>query len=96
VNAFAPIVEKLSENFWFIAWIAVMIPTRAMMPKAMIATVNPVRNLLPRTVRKANEKTSRKLMLICYPEINQKKRDMSGWFLAAGAAIFAANAATSY
>jgi hypothetical protein len=51
-------VEKLSINFWFMALIAVMIPTRAMIPNAMIATVRPVRSLLLRTVRKAREKMS--------------------------------------
>ncbi len=33
-------VEKLSENFWFIALIAVMIPTNAIIPKAIIETVS--------------------------------------------------------
>src|SRR5262245_4320193 len=55
-------VEKLSLNFWFIALIAVMIPTRAMIPKAIMATVRPVRSLLLLTERKASEKISRKFI----------------------------------
>lgn len=51
-------VEKLSVSFWFIASIAVMMPIKAMMPKAIMATVIPLRSLLLRTVRKAKEKTS--------------------------------------
>ncbi|WP_431213736.1 hypothetical protein ACQ86N_02145 [Puia sp. P3] len=53
VNPLAPMAEKLSVNFCFMALIAVLMPTRAMMPKAMMATVMPVRSLLLRTVRKA-------------------------------------------
>ena len=49
---------KLSVNFWFIALIAVMMPIKAMIPKAIIATVIPVRSLLLRMVLKASEKTS--------------------------------------
>jgi hypothetical protein len=51
-------VEKLSVNFWFIALMAVMIPISAIMPKAIIATVSIVRNLLLSTVLKASEKIS--------------------------------------
>jgi hypothetical protein len=58
VKPVAPIVEKLSVNFWFIALIAVIMPINAMIPNAMMATVIPVRSLLPRTVLDANEKTS--------------------------------------
>ena len=58
VNPFAPIVEKLSVNFWFMALMAVIIPTSAIMPNAIIATVNPVLSLLLRTVRYAKEKMS--------------------------------------
>ena len=62
VKVLAPIVEKLSVNFWFMALMAVIIPISAMMPKAIIATVNPVRNLLLRMVRKASENVSRKFI----------------------------------
>ena len=55
-------VEKLSVSFWFMASMAVMIPTRAMMPKAMMATVRPVRSLLLRTVLEARERMSEKFM----------------------------------
>lgn len=58
----APMVEKLSVNFWFIACMAVMMPTRAIIPKAMMETVSPVRSLLLRIVRKASEKISRNLI----------------------------------
>ena len=44
------------------ALIAVMIPTRAMMPKAMMATVMPVRNLLLRMVRNERERMSDNFM----------------------------------
>jgi hypothetical protein len=64
VKEFAPIVEKLSVNFWFMALMAVIIPTTAIMPKAMMATVSPVRSLLLRMERNASEKMSRKFMLI--------------------------------
>jgi hypothetical protein len=37
---------------------AVIIPTSAMMPKAIMATVMPVRSLLALTVLRASEKTS--------------------------------------
>src|SRR5258708_12276618 len=50
VNPLAPIAAKLSVNFCFMASIAVLMPTTAMIPKAMIATVIPVRSLLPRIV----------------------------------------------
>jgi hypothetical protein len=40
------------------ASIAVLIPTSAMIPKAMIATVSPVRSLLLLTVRKARDMVS--------------------------------------
>jgi hypothetical protein len=58
VKPLAPILEKLSVNFWFMASIAVMMPTRAMIPNAMIDTVKPVRSRLPRMVRKASENMS--------------------------------------
>lgn len=51
-------VEKLSVSFWFMALIAVMIPTSAIIPKAIMDTVIPVRSLLLRTVRNASDKTS--------------------------------------
>jgi hypothetical protein len=54
----APIEEKLSLRLWFIDWIAVMMPINAIMPKAMMATVIPVRSLLLRTVRNAKVKES--------------------------------------
>jgi hypothetical protein len=40
------------------ASIAVMMPIRAIIPKAMMATVIPVRNLLLRTVRHASLRES--------------------------------------
>jgi hypothetical protein len=55
-------VEKLSLKLLFIASIAVIIPTRAMIPKAIMATVIPVRSLLALTVRRARENTSRNFM----------------------------------
>jgi hypothetical protein len=55
-------VEKLSRRLAFIASIAVMIPTRAMMPKAMIATVIPVRSLCDRTVLIASMMVSKNFM----------------------------------
>src|SRR5258708_6218831 len=58
VNPLAPIAEKLSVNFCFMSSIAVLIPTRAMIPKAMMATVMPVRTLLLFTVRKARASVS--------------------------------------
>src|ERR1700727_730334 len=58
VKPLAPMAEKLSVNFCFMASIAVLMPTRAIMPKAMIATVIPVRRRLPLIVRKAREKVS--------------------------------------
>ncbi|MEI9810372.1 MAG: hypothetical protein WDO16_22240 [Bacteroidota bacterium] len=68
-------VEKLSENFWFIACMAVMMPIRAMIPKAIIETVRPVRNLLLRTVREASEKVSKKVidekLILRYPEVKE-------------------------
>ena len=63
LNALAPIVEKLSRKLLFIASIAVIIPTNAMIPKAMIATVMPVRSLFPLTVLQANTKLSSSFML---------------------------------
>jgi len=44
------------------ALIAVIIPTSAIIPNAIMATVSPVRSLLLRTVRQAREKISRKLI----------------------------------
>ena len=58
LKAFAPMEEKLSFKLWFMASIAVMMPINAMMPKAMMATVMPVRNILLRTVLKAIKKES--------------------------------------
>jgi hypothetical protein len=51
-------VEKLSRKLLFMASIAVMIPTKAIMPKAMMATVIAVLSLLPITVLQANTKLS--------------------------------------
>jgi hypothetical protein len=59
VYPFAPIEEKLSMNFCCIALIAVLIPTNAIIPNAIIATVRPVRNLLAFTVRNASNMLSR-------------------------------------
>ena len=58
LKALAPMEEKLSLRLWFIDSIAVIIPIKAIMPKAMMATVMPVRSLLLFTVRKANKKES--------------------------------------
>jgi hypothetical protein len=58
LNPLAPMVEKLSVSFWFIAFMAVIIPTNAIIPKAIMETVIPVRSLLLRTVRKDRESTS--------------------------------------
>ena len=58
LNAFAPIKEKFSFKLWFMADIAVIIPINAMIPKAIIATVIPVRSLLLFTVRQAKIKES--------------------------------------
>jgi hypothetical protein len=55
-------VEKLSRRLAFIASIAVMIPTRAMIPKAMIATVIPVRSLCDLTVFRASMRVSNNFM----------------------------------
>jgi len=52
-------VEKLSENFWLIALIAVLTTTSAVMPNAMIKTVSTVRSILLRTERKASDNISR-------------------------------------
>jgi hypothetical protein len=51
-------VAKFSVRLWFIEAMAVIIPMSAIMPKAMIATVMPVRSLLLRMVRKASDKES--------------------------------------
>jgi len=40
------------------AWMAVMIPTSAIIPNAIMATVIPVRNLLALTVLHANARLS--------------------------------------
>jgi hypothetical protein len=45
---------------------AVMMPTKAMIPKAMIATVMPVRSLFARTVRHDKEKISANFMMRRY------------------------------
>jgi hypothetical protein len=58
----APMVEKLSVSFWFMALMAVIIPTNAMMPNAIIATVIPLRSLWLLTVRKEREKISANFM----------------------------------
>jgi len=49
------------------ALMAVIIPTSAIIPNAMIATVSPVRNLLLRTVRYARENMS--LVFIAYRKL---------------------------
>jgi hypothetical protein len=41
---------------------AVMMPTKAMIPNAMMATVMPVRSLLPRTVLHAKARLSMNFM----------------------------------
>src|ERR1700741_4045191 len=74
LNAFAPIEEKLSFKLWFIASMAVMIPINAMIPKAMMATVMPVRSLLLRTVRHASDKESKVVMQIVF-QPDKDKRD---------------------
>jgi len=58
LNEFAPMVEKLSRRLWSIDEIAVIIPINAIMPKAIMVTVMPVRSLLLFTVLKANESES--------------------------------------
>jgi hypothetical protein len=55
-------VEKLSLKLLFIASMAVMMPTRAIIPKAIIATVIPVRNLFALTVLQARTRLSRSFM----------------------------------
>jgi hypothetical protein len=62
LKALAPIVEKLSLRLLFMASMAVMIPTRAMIPKAMMATVMPVRRRWDFTVFQARLKVSRNFM----------------------------------
>ena len=63
VNPLAPMEEKLSMNFCCMAVSAVLMPTSAMMPKAMIETVKPVRSRLALTVRKDIINVSRKFMI---------------------------------
>lgn len=58
LKALAPMVEKLSLRLLFIASIAVIIPTRAIIPNAMMATVMPVLSLFPLIVLQANIKLS--------------------------------------
>ena len=48
---------------------AVIIPTKAIIPNAMIDMVSPLRSLLLRTVLNANEKTS---LVFIFPEIKKK------------------------
>jgi hypothetical protein len=55
-------VAKFSVRLWFMEAIAVIIPMSAIIPKAMMATVIPVRSLLLRIVRKASDKESFNLM----------------------------------
>src|SRR6478752_8513828 len=69
LKALAPMDEKLSFRLWFIASIAVMIPISAMIPKAIMATVIPVRNLLLRTVRHASDNESRVVMQIGFHQV---------------------------
>src|SRR5690606_2181733 len=66
VKALAPMLEKLSVNFWFIALMAVIMPISAIIPKAIMATVKAVRRVLPLTVRKASRKVSLNFMLLLH------------------------------
>jgi len=58
VKPLAPMDEKLSVNFCFMASMAVLMPTSAMIPNAIMDTVIPVRTLLLLTVRYDNDITS--------------------------------------
>ena len=62
LNELAPIVEKLVVRLALAACIEVIIPINAMIPKAIIATVMPVRNLLPEILRQERESVSLKVM----------------------------------
>src|SRR5580693_4897777 len=63
VNPLAPMAEKLSVNFCFMASMAVLIPTNAMIPNAIIATVRPVRTRFPRIVLYARDNVSESRIL---------------------------------
>jgi len=58
VKAFAPNIEKFSLRLWFIAFIAVIMPIKAIIPRAIMVTVMPVRSLLLFTVRYDKERVS--------------------------------------
>ena len=58
----APMVEKLVVRLTLAALIAVTIIINAKMPRAIIATVKPVRNLLPEIFRQDKASVSLKVM----------------------------------
>ncbi len=61
-NPLAPMLEKLSMNFWEMAWIAVLMPINAAIPRAMMATVMLVRRTLDRMVRNASDNVSERFI----------------------------------
>src|SRR3954447_13656806 len=66
VKPLAPIVAKLSFRLLFMASIAVIMPMRAIIPKAIIDTVIPVRSLLLTTVLYACKNESFSTMMLQY------------------------------
>ena len=61
---------KLSVNFCSMDWMAVIIPIKAIIPKAIIAIVIPDLNLLLLTDRQANKNDSFIIVLISKCKVN--------------------------